>query len=74
VGVADEEWGERVAAAIVCRPGQAVTLDALRDWAADRLAKYERPTVMRVADDLPRNAMGKVTKPRVREWFGVRPV
>jgi malonyl-CoA/methylmalonyl-CoA synthetase len=69
VGVPDDEWGERVAAAIVPAGGAAPDLDALRDWAGPRLAKYKLPTLLRIVDDLPRNAMGKVMKPRVRESF-----
>jgi malonyl-CoA/methylmalonyl-CoA synthetase len=66
VGVPDEEWGERVAVAIVPR-GAAPDLDALRAWAAARLSRYKLPTRARIVDDLPRNAMGKVVKARVRE-------
>jgi malonyl-CoA/methylmalonyl-CoA synthetase len=69
VGVPDDEWGERVAAAIVATPGAAPTLDALREWAAPRLAGYKLPTRLREVSELPRNAMGKVVKTRVRELF-----
>jgi malonyl-CoA/methylmalonyl-CoA synthetase len=66
VGVPDEEWGERVAVAIVPR-GAGPALDELREWAVPRLARYKLPTRVRLVDDLPRNAMGKVVKARVRE-------
>jgi malonyl-CoA/methylmalonyl-CoA synthetase len=69
VGVADEEWGERVAAVVVAAAGEAPTLEELRAWAASRLARYKLPTRLRLADDLPRNAMGKVVKARVKELF-----
>jgi malonyl-CoA/methylmalonyl-CoA synthetase len=70
VGVADEEWGERVAAAIVPRRrGEGPSVEGLRAWAAPRLAKYKLPTRVQLVDDLPRNAMGKVMKPRVRGLF-----
>jgi malonyl-CoA/methylmalonyl-CoA synthetase len=69
VGVPDEEWGERVAAAVVPRPGTAVTLDDLRRWASSRLAKYKLPTRLVALTSLPRNAMGKVVKSRVKELF-----
>jgi malonyl-CoA/methylmalonyl-CoA synthetase len=70
VGIADDEWGERVAAALVPRgTGEGLELDALRAWAAPHLAKYKLPTLVRVTGDLPRNAMGKVMKPKVRELF-----
>jgi malonyl-CoA/methylmalonyl-CoA synthetase len=70
VGVADEEWGERVAAAIVPRSGgEGLVVEGLRAWAAPRLAKYKLPTRVRLVDELPRNAMGKVMKPRVSALF-----
>jgi malonyl-CoA/methylmalonyl-CoA synthetase len=69
VGLPDDEWGERVAAAIVPR-GAAPTLDQIREWAAPRLARYKLPTRVLVVDDLPRNALGKVVKARVKELVG----
>jgi malonyl-CoA/methylmalonyl-CoA synthetase len=71
VGLPDEEWGERVAAAIVTRAatGTAVDEAAVRAWAKERLAPYKVPTRVLVVVELPRNAMGKVTKPAVRELF-----
>jgi malonyl-CoA/methylmalonyl-CoA synthetase len=69
IGIKDEEWGERVASAIVLKPGSAMTLDVLRSWAKDRLAAYKIPTRILVLDELPRNAMGKVIKPELAELF-----
>jgi malonyl-CoA/methylmalonyl-CoA synthetase len=69
VGVPDEEWGERVAVAVVPASAPGPTLEALRTWAASRLASYKLPTRLRLLDELPRNAMGKVVKARVRELF-----
>ena len=65
----DEEWGERVAVAVVPASPPGPTLEALRTWAASRLASYKLPTRLRLLDELPRNAMGKVVKARVRELF-----
>ncbi|HVS16656.1 MAG TPA: acyl-CoA synthetase [Thermoanaerobaculia bacterium] len=73
VGVADEEWGERVAAAVVLRPGAGLELDELREWSKQRLAPYKAPTLLRVVDELPRNTLGKITKPQVAELFAREP-
>jgi malonyl-CoA/methylmalonyl-CoA synthetase len=78
VGVPDPEWGERVCAAVVVEPGRDATGDALRGWAKELLAVYKVPSRYVFVDELPRNAMGKVTKPRVSELFakeigGTRP-
>ena len=67
VGVEDAEWGERVSAVAVLREGGRLTLDELRAWAGDRLARHKIPTRLTLVDELPRNAMGKVVKARVKE-------
>jgi len=69
VGVPDDEWGERVAAAIVVRNGEAPDLDQLRAWAKAHMAVHKIPSRLLVLETLPRNAMGKVTKPAVRALF-----
>ena len=69
VGVPDLEWGERVGAALVLGEGSALDLERLRSWAKDRLAAHKVPTRLLVLEALPRNAMGKVTKPAVKALF-----
>ena len=70
VGLPDEEWGERVAVAVVTG-GAEVDLHELRAFCRDRLAPYKLPTRLVLVPDLPRNAMGKVTKAAVKSLFGV---
>lgn len=69
VGIEDEEWGERVSAAVVPRAGREVDPEELRAWAGERLAPYKVPRAVQVVPDLPRNAMGKVVKPEVKKLF-----
>ena len=69
VGVPDDEWGERVAAALVLKNGEAPDLEQLRAWAKERMAVHKVPSRLLLLDALPRNAMGKVTKPAVRALF-----
>jgi malonyl-CoA/methylmalonyl-CoA synthetase len=72
VGVPDAEWGERVAVALVLRDGGKLDLAELRTWAKERLAPHKVPSRLLVLDSLPRNAMGKVTKPAVAALFTER--
>ncbi|RME97351.1 MAG: long-chain fatty acid--CoA ligase [Chloroflexi bacterium] len=67
VGVPDPEWGERVCAALVLETGASLAAEGLRGWAKERLAPYKVPSEILVLDDLPRNAMGKVTKPALKK-------
>lgn len=69
VGVDDTEWGERVSAALVLADGGGLELGDLREWAKQTLAAYKVPTSMRLFDELPRNSMGKVTKPEIVRIF-----
>ncbi|MBH8566964.1 acyl-CoA synthetase [Nostoc sp. CENA67] len=69
VGIADAEWGERVCAALVLQPERSLTLESFRSWAKEQLAVYKVPTQILLVAELPRNAMGKVTKPTVVELF-----
>ena len=72
VGVEDEEWGERVSAAVELRGGATLSLPELQAWAKPRLAPYKIPRDLRPLTALPRNAMGKVTKPEVAALFKSR--
>jgi malonyl-CoA/methylmalonyl-CoA synthetase len=69
VGIADPEWGERVALAVELKPGASVSLEDLQTWAKPQLAPYKVPRALRSVDTLPRNAMGKVLKPDVAALF-----
>ncbi|GAB4447206.1 MAG: acyl-CoA synthetase [Anaerolineae bacterium] len=70
IGVPDADLGQRVCAAIVAAPGAPPPgFDSLRDWAAARLAPYKVPRQFALLDALPRNAMGKVTKPALHPLF-----
>ena len=69
VGVPDADWGDRVCAAVVLAAGAGASAESLRAFAKARLAPYKVPKEVLLVDDLPRNAMGKVTKPQVRELF-----
>ena len=70
VGVPDETWGERVVAVVVPSAAFAVTPseaagEQLREWLKQRIAAYKVPRQVLFRTELPRNAMGKVQKPRL---------
>ncbi len=69
VGVPDPEWGERVCAAVIRKPNTEVSVQDLRAHAKSLLAPYKVPKQILIVPELPRNAMGKVTKPAVRTLF-----
>ena len=69
VGIPDDEWGERLSAAVVFTPEGAVPAPELRAWVKERLAGYKAPARIMVLEALPRNSMGKVLKTQVRDLF-----
>ena len=70
VAVPDETLGEKVCAVVIPAPGCEPTLDALRGFAADRLAYFKLPELLVLTDDVPRTATGKIAKRRLRDQLG----
>lgn len=71
VGLPDDEWGQRVAMAwIATVTGADFDAVDLRSWGKERLAAAKVPVEFLQVEDLPRNALGKVTKPAVVNLFG----
>jgi len=67
LGIEDRTWGEAVAAVVVLRPGAELTGEDLKAWCEGRLSSYKIPKHLVVMESLPRNAMGKVVKPKLKE-------
>ena len=63
VGVADDEFGQRLAAQVVRRPGGSIDEDGIRSLVATRLARHKVPRDVSFVDELPRNATGKLLRP-----------
>lgn len=68
VGVPDPEYGQRLAAFLVCRPGAGLDADAVRAHVRDRLARFCVPRDVYFLDALPRNATGKVLTRDLQRW------
>ncbi|MEI6447229.1 MAG: acyl-CoA synthetase, partial [Actinomycetes bacterium] len=67
VGVPDDEFGQRLRAAVVREPGSEVDADALAEHVRAHLARYKVPREILFVDELPRNATGKVLRRRIAE-------
>jgi acyl-CoA synthetase (AMP-forming)/AMP-acid ligase II len=70
IGIPDERLGEIVAAVIEPKPGKKVTGQEMRAFLEPRLAKYKWPRRIIITEKLPRTAVNKIDKPRLRQVFG----
>lgn len=66
VGVPDEVKGELVKAFITLRPGLEATSEQLVAFCRDRLAPYKVPREIEIVSQLPRTAVGKIQRYRLR--------
>jgi fatty-acyl-CoA synthase len=62
VGVDDEEFGQRLRAFVVVRPGFSLSADEVKDHVRANLARYKVPRDVVFVEALPRNPSGKVLK------------
>jgi fatty-acyl-CoA synthase len=69
IGVPDEKWGEVGCAYVLPRPDATIDAEALRTFCRQNLAAYKVPKHIRIIDDFPRTAAGKVQKHMLRRRF-----
>jgi len=66
IGVEDDTWGESVMAIVVLKESASLDHEQLKQWCEGKMSSYKIPKGLRIIDALPRNAMGKVTKPDLK--------
>jgi acyl-CoA synthetase (AMP-forming)/AMP-acid ligase II len=69
IGVPDVDWGERVMAILVRKPGSMLSADEVIAWCHQRLASFKKPEVVHFVSELPRNPLGKVLRKDLRLQF-----
>ena len=69
VGIEDEEWGQRIAAAVVLVPGATAGVEELRAYARAHLRGSKTPDELTLVDELPYTDTGKLLRRVVREQF-----
>lgn len=72
IGVPDADFGERVHAVVVLRPGTTLDAEELREFCRSRIANYKCPRSIEVRASLPVSGAGKILKRDLREphWAG----
>jgi acyl-CoA synthetase (AMP-forming)/AMP-acid ligase II len=69
IGLPDPYWGERVAVVAVPRSGESATEQDVLAFCEGKLASFKTPRTVLFAEQLPRNAAGKVLKRVLRERY-----
>jgi len=59
VGVADDRWGERVAAVVQARPGTSPSLESIQEHCRKHVAGYKVPRQLTLVDQMVRSPAGK---------------
>ncbi|MFI6171751.1 long-chain fatty acid--CoA ligase [Nocardia sp. NPDC051052] len=69
IGVPDEKWDERPLVAIVLAEGAEAKADELRDFLADKFAKWQLPERWTFIAEVPKTSVGKFDKKRLRAQY-----
>lgn len=69
-GSPDEKWGEVPVAAVILKPGQQASADAIKEWTNARVgAKFQRLSDVFFLDSFPRNAAAKTLKREIKDAY-----
>ena len=67
VGRANPVYGEEPVLFVSLHPDKTINVDMIRGHLTDSLSKYKLPVDITILDDLPKNAVGKIDKPKLRK-------
>jgi acyl-CoA synthetase (AMP-forming)/AMP-acid ligase II len=62
IGVPSVEWGQKVKAYVVLRPGEKADAADVQEFCRTRLASFKRPEQIEFIEALPKNALGKILR------------
>jgi fatty-acyl-CoA synthase len=67
IGVPSEQYGEEIMAVVVPKDGVSLTVEEIRDFVRQNMAKHKVPSYVSFVEDFPMNAAGKILKYKMRE-------
>ena len=67
VGIPDPYRGETVKAFVVPKEGETLTAEEVTTFCREKLAAYKVPKIIEFMDELPKSAIGKVLRRKLRE-------
>ena len=67
IGVPDDQYGEEIMACIILKDGENMTVDEMKQYIRDHMAKHKVPKYIDFVESFPMNAAGKILKFKMRE-------
>lgn len=67
IGVPDKASGEEIMACIILKKGEEMTVDEMKKFVLDHMAKHKVPKYIEFVDSFPMNDAGKIQKYKMRE-------
>ena len=67
IGVPDEQYGEEIMACIILKENEEMTVEEMRTYIADHMARHKVPRYIEFVKSFPMNAAGKILKYKMRE-------
>lgn len=67
IGVPDRQYGEEIMACIILKEGETATVEEMKKFVLDHMAKHKVPRYIEFVESFPMNAAGKILKYKMRE-------
>ncbi|MBR3349403.1 MAG: AMP-binding protein, partial [Solobacterium sp.] len=67
IGIPDKRYGEEALAMIILKEEGSVTIEEMRQYMVERLARHKVPRYIEFTHEFPMNAAGKILKYKMRE-------
>jgi acyl-CoA synthetase (AMP-forming)/AMP-acid ligase II len=71
IGIPDETLGQTIKAFVVAKDGNALEIDAMLAYCAEKMPRYMLPKTFEVLSELPKTSSGKVDYPALRRREGL---
>jgi len=68
-GLPDPTYIQKVCAAIVVKPGEELTAEEVIDFVKENIASFKKPKSVFFMESLPKNAVGKVLRSKLKEMY-----
>ena len=67
IGVPDEQYGEEIMACIILKENEEMTVEEMKQYMRERIARHKVPKYISFVEGFPMNAAGKILKYKMRE-------